>query len=207
MPITKNTPIGTIIKDFVESDDPKFAGKSKEERINMAKGAYYGMQKESIEELIAQISEKDDAAEVSIQEILSIKIAEKLEIKKQEIMEGAFGSSVLGKSKIGSPEAADKMDAAKNAMGFTKPIPTTSFVKTKDANGNIVTKVTKTNESEELDEATRKDFQQMADTIKNIESPEKRQELANNTATAFAKGNPRFNHATYHAACGTKHGA
>lgn len=50
MPITKSTPLATIIDDFVNSDNPKFTGKSKEERIRMAKGAFYGMQKESVDE-------------------------------------------------------------------------------------------------------------------------------------------------------------
>ncbi len=48
MPITKATSIDQIIHDFVHSDNPKFAGKSKEERIKMAQGAYYGMHKESV---------------------------------------------------------------------------------------------------------------------------------------------------------------
>jgi hypothetical protein len=33
--------ISVWIKDFIESDNPRFEGKSKEERIQMAKGAYY----------------------------------------------------------------------------------------------------------------------------------------------------------------------
>lgn len=38
------------IEDFVKSDDPKFAGKSKDERIMMALGAYYAAQRnESVE--------------------------------------------------------------------------------------------------------------------------------------------------------------
>lgn len=48
--LTKKTPLSKWIHDFVHSDDPKFAGKSKEERIKMAQGAYYGAQKESVEE-------------------------------------------------------------------------------------------------------------------------------------------------------------
>ena len=43
--LKKSTDIGTWISDFVHSDDPKFKGKSKAERINMAKGAYYAAQK------------------------------------------------------------------------------------------------------------------------------------------------------------------
>lgn len=37
--------ISVWIKDFIESDNPRFAGKSKAERIEMAKGAYYSAKK------------------------------------------------------------------------------------------------------------------------------------------------------------------
>jgi hypothetical protein len=40
-----NDPIEKWIKDFIKSDDIRFKGKSKEERIEMAKGAYYAAQK------------------------------------------------------------------------------------------------------------------------------------------------------------------
>lgn len=43
--LTADTPIETWIKDFQDSDNPKFEGKSKEERRKMAIGAYYGAQK------------------------------------------------------------------------------------------------------------------------------------------------------------------
>jgi hypothetical protein len=41
--ITKKTPTSDVIHDFVHSKNPKFAGKSKEERIKMALGTKYGM--------------------------------------------------------------------------------------------------------------------------------------------------------------------
>ena len=41
--ITKKTPTGEVVSDFVHSKNPKFAGKSKKERIRMALGAKYGM--------------------------------------------------------------------------------------------------------------------------------------------------------------------
>lgn len=44
--ITKDTPAGEIVKDFVHSKNPKFAGKSKKDRIRMALGAFYAKQKE-----------------------------------------------------------------------------------------------------------------------------------------------------------------
>ena len=39
--LTKATPASTYISDFVKSDNPKFEGKSKKERIKMALGAFY----------------------------------------------------------------------------------------------------------------------------------------------------------------------
>jgi len=59
--ITKNTPTGEVIHDFVHSKNPKFAGKSKKERINQALGASYGMKKSKMEE--ESTAEKDDRAE------------------------------------------------------------------------------------------------------------------------------------------------
>ena len=43
--ITKATPAGEVISDFVHSDNPKFAGKSKEKRKQMALAAYYAKQR------------------------------------------------------------------------------------------------------------------------------------------------------------------
>ena len=44
--LTKKTSAGEVIGDFEKSDNPKFAGKSKEERKKMALGAYYSMHPE-----------------------------------------------------------------------------------------------------------------------------------------------------------------
>lgn len=49
--LSKSAPASEWIKDFVHSDNPKFKGKTKEQRIKMALGAYYG-QKESLEESV-----------------------------------------------------------------------------------------------------------------------------------------------------------
>ena len=45
--LSKDAKAGDWISDFVHSDNPKFAGKSKKERIKMALGAYYGKQNEA----------------------------------------------------------------------------------------------------------------------------------------------------------------
>jgi hypothetical protein len=67
-------------------------------------------------------------------------------------------------------------------------------------------KVRRMNEDEQLDEApTRKDFQHVANTVRAIEDPKKRQEFADHHASIFARQNPRFDHARFHAACGTVH--
>jgi hypothetical protein len=44
--LTKDMSAGEIISDFIHSDDPKFDGKSKDERKRMALGAYYSMHPE-----------------------------------------------------------------------------------------------------------------------------------------------------------------
>jgi hypothetical protein len=43
--LKKSQPAGDWIKDFVHSDDPKFAGKSKKKRMQMALAAYYAKQR------------------------------------------------------------------------------------------------------------------------------------------------------------------
>ena len=46
--LTKSTSAGETISDFVHSDNPKFAGKSKEKRKKMALAAYYSKQNEDL---------------------------------------------------------------------------------------------------------------------------------------------------------------
>ena len=43
--LKKSDPVGDWIRDFIDSDNSRFAGKSKKERINMALGAYYAAQR------------------------------------------------------------------------------------------------------------------------------------------------------------------
>jgi hypothetical protein len=57
-----------------------------------------------------------------------------------------------------------------------------------------------------LDEmATRKHFQIAANSIRAIEDPHKRQEMADFQAGIFSKDNPRFDHSRFHAAAGTQY--
>lgn len=52
--LTKSTTAGETISDFVHSDNPKFAGKSKEKRKQMALAAYYAKQREQKESYAVQ---------------------------------------------------------------------------------------------------------------------------------------------------------
>lgn len=78
--LKKSQPAGEWIKDFVHSDNPKFAGKSKKKRMQMALGAYYTKQKneetdmeltdkelERLNEIAAQLNEKITPSELRAQ--------------------------------------------------------------------------------------------------------------------------------------------
>jgi len=60
--------------------------------------------------------------------------------------------------------------------------------------------------ADELNESgpTKKHFIQVANTVRAIEDPKKRQEFSDHHAGIFASQNPRFDHRRWHAACGTK---
>lgn len=52
--LTAADPASSWISDFVNSDNPKFAGKSKKERMNMALGAYYAKKRKKNEEVVQE---------------------------------------------------------------------------------------------------------------------------------------------------------
>jgi hypothetical protein len=62
--LSKDAKAGDWISDFVHSTNPKFDGKSKKERINMALGAYYDThkKKDGISEEAEELDEKSDQA-------------------------------------------------------------------------------------------------------------------------------------------------
>jgi len=61
--LTKSMSAGDVISDFVDSDDPKFKGKSKAERTKMALGAYYGMHPEQRKKQESQLARADQLIE------------------------------------------------------------------------------------------------------------------------------------------------
>ena len=56
--LSKDADAGDWIHDFVHSDNPKFAGKSKAERKKMALGAYYKKQNEEVNEGLKTVAKK-----------------------------------------------------------------------------------------------------------------------------------------------------
>jgi len=60
--LTPSMGAGKYVKDFVKSDNPKFKGKSKKERIKMALGAFYGAKNEETELDEEELSEASDSA-------------------------------------------------------------------------------------------------------------------------------------------------
>lgn len=60
---------------------------------------------------------------------------------------------------------------------------------------------------EHLHEAnvSRRHFRDVANTVRAIENPEERQKFADHHAAIFARQNPRFDHARFHAAAGTQY--
>ena len=66
--LKKSDPAGKWVSDFVHSKDPKFAGKSKKERMKMALGAYYGKQRNEEVELTAEEIERIEAIAAQLDE-------------------------------------------------------------------------------------------------------------------------------------------
>jgi hypothetical protein len=74
--LTKKTSAGEFIKDFQGSDNPKFAGKSKEKLKQMALAAYYAKQNEEVKEDLAVpllgSKDNDESAEMAKTQLRAI---------------------------------------------------------------------------------------------------------------------------------------
>lgn len=92
-------PTGKWISDFVHSDNPKFAGKSKKERIRMALGAAYGA-KRANEELELEIEEEIVAEEVEQVDELSTDLLSRYKARA--------GQQASAADKVGNTAKANK---------------------------------------------------------------------------------------------------
>lgn len=89
--LSKDATAGDWIHDFVHSDNPKFAGKSKAERKKMALGAYYAKQNEAYED--SAEDKKEDAKEAKKRGMTLAQWEKSAEDKKQdkeEMKESAY---------------------------------------------------------------------------------------------------------------------
>ena len=128
------------------------------------------------------------------------------EIKTPQV-KALSGMTPLG---VKSP---DYLNSASNSGSSNKTSKSPNFLN-KNKSGQSPAPKPLTKEEEDRIEAkipqlsemvTRKHFQDVANTVRAIEDPSKRQEFANHHASIFASQNPRFDHARFHAACGTRH--
>ena len=102
--LTAKTPTSKWIDDFVNSDNPKFAGKSKKERIQMALGAAYAAKRQN-EELEIDLEEVDRLAESFDIEIIN-------EVTADDWLKGAEDARVAAmkaKSENKMPEFHEHM--------------------------------------------------------------------------------------------------
>jgi len=88
--LTAADPASEWIKDFVASDNPKFEGKSKKERINMALGAYYAAKKSKNEAAGEKYNEKEVKHDEKKQEkkrgsLNKVKMEPEMEISSQGV--------------------------------------------------------------------------------------------------------------------------
>lgn len=127
--LSKDQPAGKWISDFVHSEDPKFAGKSKEKRKQMALAAYYSAQKNESTEYDSFLSEEGNPAPLVGRDAKEIKHANmKDKQDDQEVMEphseteqqfiDAHSVAVTDEpNKDGTPNGADKAKRAEEPKG------------------------------------------------------------------------------------------
>lgn len=156
----KNAEAGEWIKDFVNSENPKFEGKSKEKRKQMALAAYYAKQNESLDE--AELGAEGDFkkapkkfAKASNQEKQG-KPEGSLEVK-ENLDEGTFKYH-LDKATAAHERGDDKkkkfhLDNAKNARYSMK---STEYSKNKDLFDKYKELTNEDLDEEMLDEISKK---------------------------------------------------
>lgn len=107
--LTKSMSAGDIIADFQSSDDPKFKGKSKEERKQMALGAYYDMHPEKSKKKVKE-SNQTLMTEEQFDEAAGEKDACYHKVKSRyKVWPSAYASAALSKCrKVGAKNWGNK---------------------------------------------------------------------------------------------------
>jgi hypothetical protein len=230
--LTKSTPAGEWIKDFVDSDNPKFAGKSAAKRKEMALAAYYAKQNESYagsqNSIATTDMNEDHLVHVSdgskYDDVPHPKDIEHVKTGAMHTGGKWHGHSDKGaffkfKSKEDAEQFKRHVDKCPHKSCYADHV--NEAVEYKGIGTDVVDKKKKLNpqpnfttdkkqvkdfkeEAEQIDESSlhRKHFQMVADLIRGHESAEKRKELAHHHAELFKKENPRFDHAKFMKAAG-----
>lgn len=121
--LSADQPAGKWISDFVHSDNPKFAGKSKEKRKQMALAAYYASQKkESTEyESFVELDEEADLVKTGAKEIKHANVKDKQDDDETMLPRAQGERDFLDKLSVkitddpaanGNTTGADKLSAA-----------------------------------------------------------------------------------------------
>ena len=119
----KDASAGDWIHDFVHSDNPKFAGKSKAERKKMALGAYYGKQNENTLDSLAATEAPSDNSDMTNGTISKAAKMVK-DLKKKAVKEETYDWEKDDKSSMKKPYGkAPKFNVTdkKGTLGDTKP--------------------------------------------------------------------------------------
>jgi hypothetical protein len=115
--LTKRMSAADVIKDFVHSNDPKFKGKSKKERMKMALGAFYGMH-----------PEKSKNIEEGMTPVKKTYAMKKLKTKASTVVKRGLG---VGKDKTKTILVTTKGDPHAAAGGGVRRIPKDKYDPTK----------------------------------------------------------------------------
>ena len=157
--LTKSTPASEWIKDFVDSDNPKFAGKSAAKRKQMALAAYYAKKNESVEE----------AAAVS-QNSIAVQDMEAVEYK-------GIGTDVVDKKKKLNPQPNLTM-AKKQVKDFKEEVELIDEISKQTAD-SYLSKVTKDHVGKHgmqpnmFDKLPKNRQQGVSNALKRLISPER----------------------------------
>jgi hypothetical protein len=230
--LTKSTPAGEWIKDFVDSDNPKFAGKSAAKRKEMALAAYYAKQNESYagsqnsiattdmnEDHLVHVSDGSGYDETPHEKDIQHIHTGAMHTGGQWHSHSGKGAFFKFKSKEDAEQFKRHVDKCPHKSCYADHV--NEAVEYKGIGTDVVDKKKKLNpqpnfttdkkqvkdfkeEVEQVDESSlhRKHFQMVADLIRGHESAEKRKELAHHHAELFKKENPRFDHAKFMKAAG-----
>ena len=136
--LKSSDPAGKYIHDFVHSDNPKFAGKSKKERIRMALGASYGAKKTNEAKDSREYDYEGDMAKSQLRSIIAnAQIVHDMLEDNTNLAEWVQSKITLSADYIST--VRDYMQSNKDVNEEVQTTHEDPLVVTKDSDGNIHT--------------------------------------------------------------------